>query len=273
MRNLFYFLAKFGNFILFLLMEVYCIYLIVNYNQAQKSIFINSSNIFSGYLYKRKESVEKFYSLAETADSLAAQNARLMTEIQKWKSSQMQNDTVYSGQDSLTFQYQAAKILKNSIASKNNILLIDKGSAQGLERGMGVISARGIVGIVSNTSQHYATVISLLHSQSKISVAIKNKDYFGTLQWQGDNPLFHSINDIPKHAEIQLGDTVTTSGYSFIFPPNLPIGIVSDKSIDGGSNFYQLQIKLFEDLSKIKYTYVVQNKAAQEINRLLDNPL
>jgi rod shape-determining protein MreC len=273
MRNLFYFLAKFGNFILFLLMEVYCIYLIVNYNQAQKSIYINSSNVLSGYLYKRKESVEKFYSLAETADSLAAQNARLMTEVQKWKATLTQSDTVYSGHDSLTFQYQSAKILKNSIAAKNNILLIDKGTKHGLERGMGVISAHGIVGIISNTSANYATVISMLHSHSKISVAIKNKDYFGTLQWPGENPLLHSIDDIPKHAEIQLGDTLITSGYSLIFPPNLPIGIVSDKNINGGSNFYQLQIKLFEDLSKIKYTYVVENKAAEEIDALLKNPL
>jgi rod shape-determining protein MreC len=273
MRNLFYFLAKFGNFILFLLMEVYCLYLVINYNHAQKSIYINSSNLLSGYIYKKKESVEKFYSLAETADSIALQNARLITALQKLKSKNIAVDSLSVLHDSLGFHFQSAIILKNSIGLKNNVLLIDKGSKHGVKRGMAVISANGIVGIVSNTSQHYATVLSILHSQSKVSTAIKNKDYFGTLQWPGESPLYHTINDIPKHADIQIGDTLITSGYSLIFPPNLPIGLIINKSIDGGSNFFQLEIKLFEDLSKIKYIYIVENKASEEINTLLQSPL
>lgn len=267
MQNLIYFFARFGNFILFLLLEIYCVYLIVNYNKTQNAIFINSSNIITGYLYDRSEELSKYYKLSETADSLAHENARLRQKIDILS---VETANTNSTPDSLLcmYDYYSAKIIKNSYALRDNILLINKGKKQGIESGMGVFTEKGIIGIVKNTSENFSNVVSILNSQSKISVSILNKGYFGTLSWPGFKANYHEILDLPKHASIEKGDTIITSGYSSIFPEGIIIGKIDGFEIESGSNFYTISVELFEDMTKTKYIYILNNRFKEELKEL-----
>lgn len=269
MQNLFYFFARFGNFILFLLLEIFCIYLIVNYNKSQRDIFINSTNIFASHIYEKREEFTRFYRLNALADSIALENARLRERISQYELRDAEHgisvewDTVYT-----QHFFVPAKIVKNSITLSDNILLVNKGSRDSVEQGMGVITDKGVVGIVRNVKDNYSNVLSINHTKSRISIAVKGKDYFGNMSWGGNNPNIHNVNDLPVHAEVEKGDTIVTSGFSSIFPPDVPIGIISSIERLGGSNFYTTEVELFEDMSNVKYVYIVGNRDKNEITEL-----
>ncbi len=147
-------------------------------------------------------------------------------------------------------------------------MTINRGLKEGVRHGMGVVDDAGIVGIVDNTSPSFSRVLSILHGSSRISASLKSSGYFGTLVWRGFNPTKMSLEAIPKHAVIHSGDTVQTSGYSHIFPQGITIGIVDTFWIDGGSNFYTIDVNLNNDLSKTDQVYVVQNLIKGELDSL-----
>lgn len=269
MQNLFYFFARFGNFILFLLLEIFCIYLVVNYNKSQREIFVNSSNIVTSHVYEKREEFTRFYRLNAIADSIALENARLRERLSQYELRDAENGVIVDWDTIYTQHYFVpAKIVKNSIALTDNILLINKGVEDSINQGMGVISDKGVVGIIRNTKEKYSNVLSINHTKSRISISIRGKDYFGNLSWSGNNPNIHHVNDLPVHAEVEKGDTIVTSGFSSIFPPDIPVGTVSAIERIGGSNFYTTEVKLFEDMTKVKYVYIVGNRDKEEIAEL-----
>ena len=133
---------------------------------------------------------------------------------------------------------------------------------------MGVISPSGIVGVVKNVSAHYSSVLSVLHSNSKISVKLKNSNYFGSVQWDGADYQVGILKDIPNHVSIALGDTIVTSGYSATFPVNLTIGIISKIEKPEGENFYELRIRFSNDFKNLSRVFIVKNNFKTEKEQL-----
>jgi rod shape-determining protein MreC len=125
---------------------------------------------------------------------------------------------------------------------------------------MGVISSnKGIIGVVRNVSENFAHVISILNSQSRISCSIKSRNGHGSLRWRDLDPLRISLVDVPKHEKIVVGDTVITSGYSTMFPRGILVGVIESYKVVSGSNNYLITVKLFNDLTNVKYAYVIKN--------------
>jgi rod shape-determining protein MreC len=135
---------------------------------------------------------------------------------------------------------------------------------QGVKKDMGVISASGIVGSVINTSDNYAVVMSLLHRQSRVSARIKKTGELGIVQWDGESPLYVKMTNVPKSVNINLGDTIVTSQYSYLFPKGILVGTVSEVVNDKASNFYTLKLKPATDFFKLEYVMVVENLQKEE---------
>ena len=260
MQNLLQFLFKNGAFFIFLILESFCIFLIVKTNQHQRSIFLNSSQIFSNKLNQKFDAFLDYWQLNQFADSLALENARLKTALYNNRRSSIPT----SPGDSTGYEIIVAKVINNSVVQSNNYITIDKGSAHGLQKGMGVTSADGLVGIITDCSKQYSRVISLLNRDTKISASIRRNNYFGTLSWHGFNPRMMRLGAIPKHADLQVGDTVQTSGYSSIFPPEIMVGRIDTFWLDRGSNFHTIKVQLKNDLSKLDYVTVIRNTARAE---------
>jgi rod shape-determining protein MreC len=271
MRNLILLFLKYGSFFLFVALELLSFYLIIQYNEGQREIYVSSVNNFTGYLDSRAESTRRYFQLTAINDSLALENATLRGRL----------DNIYAslsepGIDSLLrdsaleaqYNFLPAKVVNNSITKTNNYLTIDKGSKDGIRPHMGVITGNGVAGIVRSVSTHYALVMSLLHRNIRIPASIQRTGYFGPIVWNGRNPTVVYMDDIPKHAVLSAGDTVTTSGYSRLFPPGLPIGVIDTFWIEDGSNFYQTRINLLTDLSRITYVYVVNHATQTEADSL-----
>jgi rod shape-determining protein MreC len=156
------------------------------------------------------------------------------------------------------YEFIPAKVVRNSTHRSNNYLTINKGSADGIRPGMGVISPKGIVGKVEMCSEHFATISSLLHSRTWVSAAIKNTNNIGSVKWEGNSPLYAKLMHMPSHYKIQVGDTVLTSGHNAVFPPDLPIGVIHKLEVKPNETFHDVDLRLSTDFNTLTYVYVIK---------------
>jgi rod shape-determining protein MreC len=263
MQNLFAFLVRHGVLLLFLGLEVLCFKLVVGNNHRQAEIYHNSSTIITGALNKQVSGIVNYWNLQGVNDSLRIENATLRERL--FNNIVLAEDNS-SGLDSMVLRYGIgpAMVVQNSIGLRNNYITLDHGYSIGIEPGMGVVTAEGPVGIVVASTKRFARVMSLLHSNTMLSASIKSKGYFGSLVWRSANPKLMELDALPKHAQIQVGDTVVTSGYSKIFPPGLQIGRIDTFWLPHGSNFYRASVLLDVDLSSLHTAYVILNYSLKE---------
>jgi rod shape-determining protein MreC len=265
MQNLIQFLLRTGALFLFVGLELICFSIIIRKNEHQKQLYFQYSSAVSGRLSAQVQSFVDYWSLDEIRDSLLTENARLIEELSAMHvpvGDSLPPDTVRM------FEIIPARVVKNSIAARNNFLLLDKGARDGIRPGMGVLHDNGPVGVVVATSEHFARVLSILHSQSMVSAAIRRNGYFGSLVWRSVNPRRMRMEAVPKHADIGIGDTIVTSGLSVVYPPDVVIGVVDTFWIERGSSFYSIDVNLDLDISRISHAYVVNNLYAAEIDSL-----
>ena len=278
MLSIINFVVRYSGVILFVVLEFFSMYIAVQYNKKQQEIYTSSANVISGRMYQQYDRLARYWRLQSISDSLATDNAKIYAQLANAKYSNYIHRDSITNLDSLKeikqqYSYIAAGVINNSISNFNNYMTLDKGSLHGIKTGMGVISPQGAIGIVKNVTEHYSQVMSILHQQSKISASIKRSKYFGTLTWRSSSrdPLRVSLEAIPKHAVVAVGDTVQTSGYSNIFPESIPIGVIEKISVEAGSNFYTAQIKMFEDIARLRYVYVVDHLMHKELESLDQN--
>ena len=152
-----------------------------------------------------------------------------------------------------------AKVVSNSVSRYDNLITINKGSADGVRKDMGVACGQGVVGIVYMVSTHYSVVIPVLNTSSNISCRIRGRGYFGYLHWSGRDPHIAYVEEVPRHAHFRLYEWVETSGYSSVFPPGITVGKILHvyNSADGVS--YRLQVELSTDFGNLSDVCVIDN--------------
>lgn len=261
MQNILLLFSRFGSHIVFLVLQIICFILIVNYNRDQRSIFLNSSSYYANFIDGKTSKWFSYLSLAEVNDSLAKENAQL---LQTFINQEVGTSETAPIDTTRMYRLIAARVVNNTSQLRNNHFTFNMGSDAGIEPNMGVIDEDGLVGITRNVSRNFAHVNSLLHSQTRISAKVKPYNYPGNLLWKGSDPKVMTLEAIPKYADISVGDTVITSGYSTIFPPDLMIGTVQDFSINKGSGNYSIRVKLSNDIPNVKIAYFVDNEFAEE---------
>lgn len=270
MRNLLEFLAKYNHWFVFLILEVVSMVLLFLYNSYQGSAWFSSANAVTGKLYEWDANVETFFSLTKVNQELTQRNAYLEQEVQKLSDSLVsvtKDSSIYHrDQFALLRNYRLipAKVVANSVDKPGNLMTIDKGSADGIHKDMGVISGTGVVGIVYLVAEHYAIVIPVLNTKSNISCMIQNRGYFGYLRWKGGVSDLAYLEEVPRHAHFKLGDYVVTSGYSAVFPPGVRVGRILHvfNSADGLS--YRVQLRLSTDFARLRDVCVIDDTAMKE---------
>lgn len=262
--------GRFGNVLLFLILELFAFFLVIRYNNTQRKIFFHSSNLLSSSIYDRYDRFVDYFSLNQISDSLSKENARLRNSSIPYKYIYFGEADTLEIQDT-TQQYLAipARVRSLSVNRRNNNIIIDKGSDNGLSEDMAVIGLDGIVGVTRICSRKFCSVLPLIHSKSSVSVALKGSQYFGNLTWESSNPNILNIQGIPQHAEVEKGDTVVSSGYSMLFPGGIVVGTIEDAIINSGSNFYDLEVKLLNDFYNLQYVYVIKNLLKNDIDSVI----
>ena len=241
-------------------------WLLVRNNPYHSAAFFHTSNALIGSIYQTKNNISQYFNLPSINEELSNDNARLRELL-----SQSQVPIIVnSRQDSLELtksvykqEYLAAKVINNSTRFSHNHLTINKGSANGVESGMGVISANGIVGKVMSVSENFATVASLLNKDVYVSASLKRNNTFGSIQWDGSDILKTKFMFVPKHIVLQQGDTIVTSSFNSIFPENIRIGFIDDFDL-GEDGYYDIDVHLSNDFSNLAYVYIVKNPTKEE---------
>lgn len=269
MRNLLQFLWRYNFFIFFLLLEVLCLYLIVQNNNYHRAQFFNSTNALAVKVNSVVSAVAEYINLKATNEALARQNAALKSILPDayYVDSALAktfNDTVYKQQ----YRFMVAKVVNNSINRRSNYLTLDRGSLQGVKPEMGVICADGIVGIVKDVSEHYCSVISFLHKDTRISARVQKNGFIGSMVWEGYDPASGSLMDIAKHVKLAVGDTIVTSSFSTIFPEGIMIGKIQKLDPKTGVNFQDVDVDLSTKFGSLTHVYLIDNVLKSEQKKL-----
>ena len=266
MRKLFDFLYRNRAVLLFLLLELYCIRLLIGSHRYQETHWLNSSNAVAASLLALSQSTNDYFGLRETNEVLAQENARLRRELAAFSSADQPVASDSSSGD--PFDFITARVVDNTTGHLRNFITINRGSQDGIAAGMAVSGQSGIVGKVKAVSLRYAVVISLLNVDEHVSVQIKRTGNFGTLRWDGADPALAQFHYLPRHASVWPGDTVVTSGYNAVFPRGMRVGVVRSAELDESSLFYRVQVELAQDFSRLQFVDVIRSRRTAEIDSL-----
>jgi rod shape-determining protein MreC len=267
MQQIFNFIYKNSNRLLFLLLLGISLFLSIQSHSYHRSKIISSANFLSGGVYEKINHVNEYLNLSSQNDALAQENAKLRSLLfaQKDTNALQKIDSLKGIKPT---DIIVSKVIHNTFNTHENYLTINSGSLQGVKSDMGVINSLGIVGIIDNTSSNYATVISILNIKSQINAKLKKSDHFGSLTWDGKSTGYVQLTDVPRLASIRKGDTIVTGGQSVIFPENINIGTIDRIYINNQNNYYTLDVKLFNDMTNLGHVYIIKSKNREEIINL-----
>jgi len=263
MRTLLRFIQKYSNFLLFLVLETVANVFIVQGSNYQRSKIIGLNRQVSGYVFSKVDGIREYLSLKETNQVLVRENMALRNRLDhielRFDSSIVRSEF----RDPYHYQYVPSRVVRNSVYKQYNYMTLDRGKKQGVFRDMGVISDEGLVGIVLEASNSFATVIPIINRDFRLSVKLKSNNYAGILQWEGESPLFALLNEIPFHVDLTDQDTIMTSGFSSIFPEGIEVGTIDSYTLEKG-NFYEIRVKLSTDFQRLFHVNVIRNFRQEE---------
>ncbi|MEO5984941.1 MAG: rod shape-determining protein MreC [Ferruginibacter sp.] len=278
MRNIFLFIRRYFNFFLFLLLQGIGIYFIVHTSRYHEAAFGNFTNQVTGNINQRYSSIRNYFLLKKTNDSLVKANEALYNKLRvnyeiPYSNTKKVIDSIRV--DSVLkfrkFIYTNAWVAANSVTAQNNFIVLSRGRKDKFRKGMGIVDANNsVVGIITEVSEDYSVVMSLLHKDSRISGKLFKTGETGTLNWDGKEPNIVTLSGISKSVKVARGDSVITSGFSTTFPAGLMIGRVEAAFTEPGSNNIKIKIRSSANFYNLTYVYGIENMQEEAIKLLLD---
>lgn len=277
MRNLIEFLKKHHHWFVFVLLELVSLALVFQYNNYQGSVWFSSANYLAGLTLEADAYMRSFAGQGNANKQLTERNLMLEREVELLREQlteeRKRHDSTYVEQGQMQYlkDYKLipAKVISNSVNKNDNLMTIDKGQYDGVHPDMGVACGTGVVGVVYMSSRHYAVVIPVLNTKSNISCTVQSRGYFGYLHW-AEGPIdIAYVDDIPRHATFENGDTIVTSGYSSMFPPGIFVGTILDKEDSRDGLSYRLKVQLSTNFGNLRDVCVIDDAAVKEQLNLL----
>lgn len=265
MQQLLNFFIRNKNVLFFLFLFFIAIGLTIQSHSYHKSKFLHSANGFTGGIYNATNGISQFFSLKDENAILLEENNRLK-ELLLSRNYSTPNLSVGD-----SIKLKSSTVIKNSYALINNYIILNKGEKDSIAPDLGVMTSNGIVGVIDKVSNNYARVISILNTTSSVNAKLQNSNHFGELKWDGKSVEIVQLVDLPKQAVFKKGDTISTSGRSIIFPKGIPIGSVEAFELDETENFYNIDVRLFNDMTNLGHAHIILNKNKAEIEQLEAN--
>jgi rod shape-determining protein MreC len=270
MQRLFHFIYAYRAFFTFLFLESLCTWLVIENNQYQSIKYFNTSNSVVASIISTSQNIREYFSLRDINQALAGENAALRKKVDQRNQmlSQLDLREIIDTAIINRFDYLSAKVINNTTRNYKNFITIDKGKSNGLEPGMAAISYAGVVGKVKSVSEHYAVLISLLNIDNQVSSKIKRTGHFGTVEWDGTDARIIDLKYIPRHVQLEVGDTIVTSGYNAIFPEGVLIGVVKDVKLNEEAQFHTIKVAVAQDFGKLAFVEVIKSNLKHEKDSL-----
>lgn len=259
------------NTAVFILLEIAALGMLRHGDSLQDLFISRAAHGFLGYFWGVSENISDYASLRTENRHLAEEILRLtetITRLEEEAAAAAARDSAdYTTAWRGKYEFIPAEVIKNSVNKQHNYLIIGKGSDDGVRPQTGIITSRGVIGIVDAASRHYSYAISFLNSDSSISARIGKDGAAGPMAWDGKGSGNALLREIPLQVKFEEGDTVYTSGFSTIFPPDIPIGRITGSRIVNGATF-EIKVSLFQDFSSVRHVCLVRNRDLDEIMSL-----
>lgn len=268
MRRIIQILIRNHVFFTFIILQFISLQILIKHNFIAESFFSKSTTELSGFFFQIEQNVTNYFSLKQRNEQLLEENLCLVLE----------NESLLNSLKNIEFTPQKnthqANIVNNTWQKNKNFLTINAGSKMGIKPQMGVTYNNNLVGITYTVSDNFTTIISLLNTDLMVSAKIKGSGHYGTLNWNGKDAQIVQLIDIPKHANIKIGDTIITSGYSNTLNKGINIGIVENYDHEEKTNFLKISVKLFIDFTSIEHVYIIPPELKSErslIEKTIEN--
>ena len=262
------------------MLQILSIVLLVKYNLTQQAAYAGIANEATGHINDQYNKIQNYFHLKENNRLLLEENTRLKNLLHiNFEGPDSNRVAVLDSlvRDTLgrqrKFIWLPAKVVNNTVSGQVNYLTLHRGAGQGVKKDMAVIGPQGVVGTVIDMSENYSRVMSLLHRNSKVSSMLKKGNVPGTVEWDGKDPHFLTLKNIPKSVAVAKGDTVVTSSYSANFPSDIMVGTIDEISKDPTSNFYIIRLRTATNFYNIEYVNLVENVQWDEQRRLEAAPV
>lgn len=271
MSRLIQFFFQSSSFFTFLVLEMFCFYLIVNFNSQQRDIYLESLSVYTGSVTKQVDELNSYIGLKKQVAELQSELAHLQARLPAaYYSNKETADTLVDDSLRQRFIYEPTEIISKSPYGPNNSFIINKGQRDSIYKGQGIVSPSGIVGIVTTVAKQHARALSVLHRDVKISAGLRN-GYFGTLVWDGKDPRFMHLEDLKDYVSVQLGDTVFTTAYSGVFPTDIAIGTVEKKGRLAAEGSWILSVALLNEPLRLRHVHLVKDLYKDDLAPLFNN--
>jgi rod shape-determining protein MreC len=267
MQQIFNFLIRNSNRLLFLLLLGISLALTIQSHSYHRSKMISSANFLSGGVYERISHINEYLNLRTENDELVLENARLKSLLFN-KEDTTKIPLADHVKGTKPADIIVSKVIHNSYNTHENFITLNSGSNDGVKPDMGVINSLGIIGIIDDTSPRYSTVASILNIKSQINAKLKKSNHFGSLTWNGKSTGFAQLRDVPRLASVRKGDTIVTGGQSVIFPEGINIGTVDKIYTEAKTSYYVINVKLFNDMTNLGHVYIIKSKDREELINL-----
>ncbi len=274
MRNLIRILIKIAPLLLFVLLETVAVILMVRRSHYHNYAITSTANVVAGGTHEVTSALTSYFSLGIVNNKLALENSNLKNEIEILKKQlALYEDSVPNAKSDSCFNisYIPAKVIGSSVNKLDNYVTLDKGTDDGIKPDMGVVCSEGVVGIVVTASRHFSVVLPIINSESKISCRLDSSKTLGSLIWHGFDPSYAQLEEIPRHVTVNKGEKVYTSGFSYIFPEGVPVGVIEEVKLKDSDSFYYIKVKLNTSFYTISYVDVVNFSERDEIKQLKDS--
>ena len=220
-----------------------------------------------GAVWGGTQNIKEYFSLKRTNDALARENEALKMRVTELEAANAENLRKMPSYRTEGYVYIPAEIVKISNNTQHNYIIVGKGSADGVAEGSGIITGKGVIGVIDAVSRHFSYARSFKNHDMSISARLGREGSVGPLTWDGKSSSGAILSEIPHHVHFEPGDTVYTSGYSSIFPPDIPLGTIGKSKIVNGATF-EIEVRMFEDYGALRYVIVVDHSGKEEIKEL-----
>lgn len=281
MNNIILFFVRTGTWLLFAAYIVVSCVMLFSRNPYHHYLYLTSANTVTASVYEGASAVTSYFNLRSINEDLQHRNSDLEMEVLKLQqllrryAEQIAADSIAFDSIAPRYRFTLAHVINNSVSHSHNYLTIEKGSLDGIEPEMGVVDVNGVVGIVNKVGPHASRIISVLNPNLRLSCKVKGSEHIGSLVWDGKDSRDAVLEELPRHAVFEIGDTIVTSGYSSAFPEGVAVGKVTATLGSHDDNFRSLRVRLFTDFSTLRTVRVIRDTMRPElleVERDADNP-
>ncbi len=260
--------SKLVSTAIFILLEFASLAMLHSSSTVQNIWLNRASHRISACLWGFGTRVGSYFQLSSRNKMLEEENAALSEELRRYRSIERQQEYLSSFESySDGFDYIFSRIVKMGSNAQRNYIVIDKGSRDGITTDCGIVTAEGVVGVIDAVDKDLSYGRTLMNPNMSVSVRIGHNGVAGPLSWTGKGMQDASLDGIPIGSKAVVGDTVWTSGYSALFPPDIPVGVVQGITTKSGAS-QDIQVRLLQKFNALDYVTVVKYRKAEQIRDL-----